>query len=90
MMRRALAGLLPIEVVERKRKAFISRAPLRSLRDGRRAIESLFADSETQSSGFIDRNIFIKALDSALSGEGKWISQLTNAIEVELWLRSLN
>jgi asparagine synthase (glutamine-hydrolysing) len=89
LMRRALRGIVPEEVLERKRKAFVSHGPLSHLRDARKKVEALFADPLVAKYDFIDRRQFLSAIDTELVGEMKWISHLTKAIDVELWLQAL-
>jgi asparagine synthase (glutamine-hydrolysing) len=88
-MRRALRGIVPTEVLERKRKAFVSHGPLRHIRGAQEKLETLFADPLTAECGLIDQREFLSAFRRALAGEMKWISHVTNTIEVELWLRGL-
>jgi asparagine synthase (glutamine-hydrolysing) len=88
-MRRALKGIVPTELLERKRKAFISRAPLSNLRDYQKLIEDLFSGSELAKGGFIYEETFKDELRNALAGQVTWISHLHQTISLELWLRSL-
>jgi asparagine synthase (glutamine-hydrolysing) len=88
-MRRALRTVVPTTILERKRKAYISRGPLANLRAARQDIEGLFSDSVAAGYGLLDRDQFIEAFQAELAGEPKWIAHLTCAIKVELWLRNL-
>ena len=89
LMRRALGSVVPTPILERKRKAYISRGPIADLRSARQDIEELFSDSLAASYGLLDREQFLEAFHNELTGETKWIAHLTRAIKVELWLRSL-
>jgi asparagine synthase (glutamine-hydrolysing) len=89
LMRRALRTVVPTTILERKRKAYISRGPITNLRTARQDIEDLFSDSVAAAYGLLDRDQFLEALQAELTGEPKWIAHLTCAIKVELWLRSL-
>jgi asparagine synthase (glutamine-hydrolysing) len=89
LMRRALRHIVPAEILERKRKARISRSPITNLRAAQHDIERLFADSLAAEHGLIDKDRFLAALRTELTGQMKWIAHLTRAIKVELWLRSL-
>jgi asparagine synthase (glutamine-hydrolysing) len=89
LMRRAMRGIVPSEVLERKRKAFVSRGPLGHIQGAQEKVEELFAAPLTAEFGLIDRRRFLAAFHAELAGEMKWMSHLTNAIEVELWLRGL-
>jgi asparagine synthase (glutamine-hydrolysing) len=88
-MRRALKDIIPPEILERKRKAYLSRAPVTRLRDSRMVIEELFSDSLLARSALIDRDRFQLAFRAGIAGDHRWIGGLISAIKIELWLRSL-
>jgi asparagine synthase (glutamine-hydrolysing) len=87
LMRRALQGIVPTEVLERRRKAFVSRGPISRIRDAQHKIEHLFSESLVARCGLIDRDAFLLALRTELSSDMKWVRHMTNTIEAELWLR---
>jgi asparagine synthase (glutamine-hydrolysing) len=89
LMRRAVKEIVPAAVLERKRKGFISHGPLSGLRDVQERIETLFTDPLVAKYGFIDQREFCSALHTELVGGIKWISHITKAIDVELWLQRL-
>ena len=89
LMRRALKEIVPVEILERKRKAFVSHSPLTNLRNAQQRIEELFSHPLSADFGFIDRPRFLQAFRGELAGDLKWIAPLTRAIGLELWLRSL-
>jgi asparagine synthase (glutamine-hydrolysing) len=89
LMRRALKEIVPNEIIERKRKAFISRTPVAELRAAQERIEQLFFSSELAKHGLIDRDRFIEAFRAELGGNLRWLGHLKKAIEIELWLQSL-
>jgi asparagine synthase (glutamine-hydrolysing) len=89
LMRRALSGIVPTEILERKQKAFLIRGPLARLQHAHQDIHALFADSRMAGYGWIDPDKFRYALDATASGaEAKWWPALTKTIALELWLRS--
>jgi asparagine synthase (glutamine-hydrolysing) len=88
LMRRALKDIVPVEIIERKRKAYISRGPIAHLRSSQQEIEDLFTNSLSGRYGLIDPVEFLLAFRAELAGELKWIGPLTNAIKIEVWLRS--
>ena len=88
LMRRALRGIVPEQVMERRRKAVVSRAPLVHLRSARHVIEVLFSHSVAASYGLIDRDEFLRAFRAELGGDLKWLGHLMRTIEIELWLQS--
>jgi asparagine synthase (glutamine-hydrolysing) len=89
LMRRALRNIVPTEVLERKRKAYMSHGSIAMLRSAQEKIEKLFSNSLMVDYGFVDQDRLLKALRSEVVGELKWTQALTKAIGVELWLRSL-
>jgi asparagine synthase (glutamine-hydrolysing) len=89
LMRRALQGIVPIEVLERKRKACLSRGPIAEFRRSQQKIERLFSNALSVEYGLVDRDKFLFAFRAELSGDLRWIAQLTRTIGIELWLRSL-
>lgn len=89
LMRRALKEIVPAEILERKRKAFISRGPITHLRDSQRQVFDLFANPLLAAYGYIERDTFLRAFQAELAGGLKWVGHLTKAISLELWLRGL-
>jgi asparagine synthase (glutamine-hydrolysing) len=90
MMRRSLQRIVPPEVLERKRKGYISRGPLAEFRNAKDAIEELFAAPLIAEYGFVDRRTLLEDFRAELTGEAKQFAFLSRAINLELWLRSFN
>ena len=88
-MRRALRGIVPTEVLERRRKAYMSHGAIAMLRAAQGKIEDLLSNSLIVEYGFVDRDRLLQALRSEVVGDSKWIQPLTKSVCVELWLRSL-
>jgi asparagine synthase (glutamine-hydrolysing) len=90
LMRRALVGIVPDEVLNRKRKAFVVRAPLPA------APTELASPSETGSGmvasslGIIDLRIFSEALELARRGFEVPMVPLLRTLGIESWLRRLS
>jgi len=89
LMRRALRGIVPTEVLERRRKAYMSHGSIAMLRAAQGKIEDLLSNSLIVEYGFVDRDRLLQALRSEVVGDSKWIQPLTKSVCVELWLRSL-
>jgi asparagine synthase (glutamine-hydrolysing) len=88
LMRRALKGIVPTEILERRRKASITRGPLARLQEAHQDIVRLFKDSRTADCGWIAPDRFLQKLDETVNGaELKWWPALTRTIALELWLR---
>jgi asparagine synthase (glutamine-hydrolysing) len=85
LMRRAMRGIVPIEVLERKRKAFPARALSLFLLDHRHQINALFRESRLGAMGYIDETKFRRELYRSDFDQTK---PLTKMIGLELWLRN--
>lgn len=88
LMRRALRGIVPQEILERPRKAFQLHAPLDALRKAESKLERMFADSVLPSAGYVDRDALRNAFNSALLGNAEAMQALYRAIALEIWLRA--
>jgi asparagine synthase (glutamine-hydrolysing) len=89
LMRKALRNLVPMEILERRRKAFLARSPLLSLEDAQKKVAMLFADSLTAAYGLIDPACFDAFYKATLRDNNlQWVIPLFKTIDFELWLRS--
>ena len=89
LMRNALKDIVPAEILERRRKAYVVRAPLSSLQCAADKLQMLFAKSRLAEYGFITPVAFCSALRSIADGQGtQWWFPLMRSISLELWLRS--
>jgi len=87
MMRKALQGIVPAEILERKRKAYVSRGPLISLQSNKARIASLLSSGELVKRGLIERQSFLHTLSTIDSGQSHlWLAALSRAVELELWM----
>jgi asparagine synthase (glutamine-hydrolysing) len=90
LMRRALTGIVPIQVLERKRKAFVARSPLVALRVASEAGRSALRGALAAELGLIDQPKFQAALELTLRAQDlRWQSAVTRTINIELWLQAL-
>jgi asparagine synthase (glutamine-hydrolysing) len=89
LMRRALQGIVPTEVLERRRKAFLSRGPLAAIQSAQRYLHALFEDSMLEEHGWIDSKKLLDSLDRTIAGTTTFHrAALMRAIGLELWLQS--
>ena len=89
LMRRALAGIVPEEILERRRKAFQINAPLSTLRQASDALQGLFTESAyIVQRGWVNGEELRNGLDRAARGDAHNWPGLIRAIALELWLRS--
>ncbi|WP_158822475.1 asparagine synthetase B [Granulicella sp. S156] len=88
LMRRALAGIVPTEILERRRKAYLIRGPLSALRGTQSKISSLFDSSHIGDRGFVFVPKLQASLEEIAAGRDlRWVHALMRAIAFELWLQ---
>jgi asparagine synthase (glutamine-hydrolysing) len=88
-MRRALANIVPQEVLERRRKAYQLRAPLHALQQAHDVLEKLFANPMLADAGLIDGKTLRLFLRRTAEGDPAWWQAMLRTIALELWLRSI-
>jgi asparagine synthase (glutamine-hydrolysing) len=86
MMRRALRGIVPSEILERRRKAFQLRAPMNAIRAAQPKLERLISSSRIGEMGFIDVASLRCALKATAAGDAGWYQAVLRAIAYELWV----
>jgi asparagine synthase (glutamine-hydrolysing) len=89
LMRRALHELVPTEILERKRKAYVSKSPVVALQKVADRIETLLECALTVHYGFVDADKLRSSVDRIMSGKDvkEW-AFLTRTLGLELWLRA--
>jgi len=87
LMRRALKTIVPTEVLDRKRKAYVMRNPLTSLRQAGSQIERLFSASHLAQRGLINDSLFLKGIEQALERNEGPALLIIRAIHMEILLR---
>jgi asparagine synthase (glutamine-hydrolysing) len=89
LMRRALKNIVPHEILERRRKAYIIRGPINLVRRERDRLAARFRSLLCVEVGLVDPSRLPAVLDSiALEGDPKWLPYLMRLIDFELWLCS--
>jgi asparagine synthase (glutamine-hydrolysing) len=89
LMRRALVGIVPDELLNRKRKAFVERGPRVAISTHRASLIEISKNMVTNSLGIVDSGAFSNALEQARNGLDVPITLLMRTITVEMWLRNL-
>ena len=89
LMRRALAGLVPHEVLFRKTKWLAKRQPYLMLIEAWPLVLSLMEGSECASRGFIDSALLMDSLKQAIHGKRIFQLRVFKALGLEMWLREL-
>lgn len=90
LMRRALAGVVPEEVLNRKRKAFVSRRTFVEISEQFDGLLPKLDAMITASLGIVDRAAFRRELEKARVGLETLPVALWRTIGMEAWLRNLD
>jgi asparagine synthase (glutamine-hydrolysing) len=89
LMRRALKNIVPEEILERRRKAYLIRGPINLIRREREWLAVQFQNLRCVEMGLVDPSSLLAVLDSiAREGDPKWLPYLMRLISFELWLGS--
>jgi asparagine synthase (glutamine-hydrolysing) len=89
LMRRALAGIVPAEILARKRKAFVSRGPRLALSKELDVLLRMTGHMIISSLGIVQPELFCEALRNARHDSQAQITPLRRAIALEKWLEHL-
>lgn len=89
LMRRALRGIVPGEILDRKRKAYVTRSPLASIRRQQERLAASCDDLVVGSLGIVVSDLFFQALEDAHQGKQTPIVPLLRTLALERWLRAL-
>ncbi len=89
LMRRALAGIVPHEILERKRKAYVTRAPRMALAARWEDVQGLTRHMLAESLGIASSRGFREALEAVRGGKDTAILPLQRMLVLERWLRNL-
>jgi asparagine synthase (glutamine-hydrolysing) len=89
LMRRALTGLVPEEVLHRRRKAFLATSPARAISNRGRELAEMSRHLISAALGIVDADAFRAALQAASRGQVVPIVTLTRAVGIEHWLRGV-
>jgi asparagine synthase (glutamine-hydrolysing) len=88
-MRRALVGIVPDELLNRRRKAFVARSPIAAISAEWASLSEISQHMITSSLGIIDSSRLCEALQKARHGEECRIVTLMRTFGIEFWLRGL-
>ena len=87
-MRRALKGIVPDEVLNRRRKAFVIRAPILTISAELERIAEK-TDLTMSAFGMVDRDRLLDEMRRAIRGADVAIVPLLRAFTLEAWLTAL-
>jgi asparagine synthase (glutamine-hydrolysing) len=89
LMRRALAGIVPAEILDRKRKAVVARGPTLAISEQWAHLVPLTQQIVTSSLGIVATKDFIDALENARRGREVPIVPLLRTLAIERWLKNM-
>jgi len=88
LQRRALREILPPQILNRRRKAYVMRRPLVAIRSHVSDIQSLLTGYEIGKLSLVDERLLQIHLQQIQSGQSSEWQSLMRAIQFELWLKS--
>jgi asparagine synthase (glutamine-hydrolysing) len=89
LMRRALIGIVPDEVLNRKRKAFVARSPLIAISSEWVRLNQMTQGMVSSSLRIVDPQLFVESLQNARHAQEIQILPLMRTIAIEAWLKNL-
>ena len=91
LMRSALVDIVPAQILERRRKAFLLKTPLAEVTSLAPRIISLVSGSVLVEQGYIERSTFQQSVADTISGRDlRWWALILRTINVETWLRAIS
>ena len=88
LMRRALAGITPDELLNRKRKAFVSRSPMTAIVADWSHLIEMSNDMNLTSLGILNAKEFSSVVQKVRCGQEVPVLLLLRSLAIESWLRS--
>ena len=90
LMRRALVGIVPNELLNRPRKAYVARSPMASISTEWDSLAEISRHMVSSSLGIVDANAFYETLRMAQDGREVPMVSLIRSFVLEAWLRNLS
>jgi asparagine synthase (glutamine-hydrolysing) len=89
LMRRALSRIVPAEILNRRRKAFVERGPRALISANWLGLLPVAQHSVMASMGIVNASAFVAALQAARAGKDVPIAPLMRTLRIEFWVRHL-
>jgi len=89
LMRRALVGIVPDELLNRKRKAYVTRSPMTAITADWNEYAAMAEHMVGSSLAIIEKTKFSEALQKARRGQELPLVTVMRTVGLELWLRSV-
>lgn len=90
LMRRALAGIVPEEILNRKRKASVTRSPMAAIADHWPELGWINRSAFERSLNFVNVEILRKSLERARQGSEVPIVPILRTLALPSWIRTLH
>jgi asparagine synthase (glutamine-hydrolysing) len=90
LMRRALINIVPSEILQRKRKAFVIRRFLTMYAEALPELRHQFSSALSQRLHYVDSETLLQTLTASIHGKQVNAVQLNRTIALENWLRALS
>lgn len=90
LMRRALVGIVPGDILNRKRKAFVARSPMTAIAQEWSTLTKINENLPSSLASLVDNEAFRKSLEQARQGHEVPIVPIIRTLALESWLRRLN
>jgi len=87
LMRRSLLGIVPEEILQRRRKAFVIRSPMLAFSEDRLLLSPLTEDMVTAALSIVNAKICNETLARATHGFEIPLVPLMRTMQIEAWLR---
>ena len=89
LMRRALVGIVPDEILNRKTKAFVARSPMVAIFNDRAYFAEMTQNMLSSALGIVDSDRLLEVLQKAGRGEEVPMVTLKRTLSLEGWLKDL-
>jgi asparagine synthase (glutamine-hydrolysing) len=89
LMRRALSGVVPEDVLKRKRKAFVIRGPLVAISSQFGKLEAMTQEMISSSLDIVHPRALVAALQEARAGGSVVLTSLFRVFAIERWLQNV-
>jgi len=89
LMRRALVGIVPQEILARRTKQFGARTPIVALEKNLEELQRAFVCPVSSRLKYVNRDCFLEALQAARNGKEVHLVRLLKTASLEFWLRDL-
>ena len=90
LMRRALVGIVPDEILNRRRKAFVVRGPLKGIAANWATLETMTRHMTSESCGIVDSRLFRDTLTRTRHGEQVALVSVMRTLAIEEWMSHLS